>query len=207
MRLMRATAALAAAGMMALALGGCVSLFPKTKPAQLYRFGMPAAQGEATARSTAVIKGAVDFNRAAASDRILTSDGSTVAYIAEARWVSSASTLFDDALDRAFEAPNAPMLVGRARAGSDTPVLTLDVQTFETRYQGAGSPTVVVEVRADLIRPADRATLAEKTFRAETPAGDNRVGPIVQAYDASVSKVLTDLVGWTGQYAGRTPGG
>lgn len=206
MRLMRKAATLAAIGTVALALAGCISVFPKTKPAMLYRFGLPPAQDEVQARPTALIKGPVEFNRAAASDRILTSDGSTVAYIAGARWVTPAFSLFDDALDRAFEAPGAPMLVGRVRGGADTPVLALDVTTFETRYQGGASPTVVVEMRADLIRSKDRMTLAEKTFRAETPAADNRVGPIVQAYDASVSKVMGELVTWSAGYAGQAPG-
>jgi cholesterol transport system auxiliary component len=207
MRLMRAIAVLATAGTAALALGGCISVFPKSKPAVLYRFDVPASESAPAQRPMALIKGPVDFTRAAASDRILTSDGSTVAYIAGARWVSTAPALFDEALERAFNAPNAPMLVGRVRAGPETPVLALDVQTFETRYQGGASPTVVVEVRADLIRPADRATLAEKTFHVETPAGDNRVGPIVQAYDTSVSKVLGDLTAWSAGYAARAPGG
>jgi cholesterol transport system auxiliary component len=206
MRLMRVTAALIAAGSMALALGGCISLFPKAKPAQLYRFGLAPAHGEAAQRSAAVVKGPVDFNRAAATDRILTSDGSTVAYIAGARWVSSAPALFDEALARAFDAPGAPMLVGRGRAGMDTPVLTLDVDTFETRYQGGGSPTVVVDIHAVLVSAANRATLAEKTFHAETPASDNRVGPIVEAYNASLTKTLGDLAGWSAGYAGRPAG-
>lgn len=206
MRLMRATAVLAAAAT-AVALAGCISVFPKTKPAQLYRFGSAPAQGELAQRSSAVVKGSVDFNRAAASDRILTSDGSTVAYIAGARWVSSAPALFDEALDRAFQSPTAPMLVGRGRAGMDTPVLTLDVDTFETRYQGGASPTVVVDIHAVLISSSNRATLSEKTFHAETPAADNRVGPIVQAYDTSVSKALGELVAWTAGYAGRPAGG
>lgn len=206
MRLMRVTAAVIAAGSMALALGGCISLFPKTKPAQLYRFGVTSAQGEAAQRSAAVIRGPVEFNRAAATDRILTSDGSTVAYIAGARWVSSAPALFDEALDRAFDAPNVPMLVGRGRAGMDTPVLTLDVDTFETRYQGGASPTVVVDIHAVLISSANRATLAEKTFHAETAASDNRVGPIVEAYNASVTKTLGDIAGWSASYAGKPAG-
>ena len=36
---LRTTAAAAALALAAVALGGCISLLPKAKPAQLYRFG------------------------------------------------------------------------------------------------------------------------------------------------------------------------
>lgn len=202
MSLLRKAGIVAAAAVTALALGGCISLFPKAKPAQLYRFGATTPPAAAAPRSTVVVKGIVDFDAAAASDRILTSDGDTVAYIAGARWVASAPTLFDQALDRTFlNTPSAPMLVRRSRGTADAMVLTLDVSTFETRYTGGASPTVVVELKADLIKPTDRSTAAEKVFRVERPASDNRVSAIVQAYDAAVSQVLNDLAAWTSEYA------
>jgi cholesterol transport system auxiliary component len=201
MSLVRNLGMAAAAAVVALALGGCISLFPKTKPAQLYRFGATLPPAAAAPRSTIVVKGIVDFENAAAGDRILTSDGDTVAYIAGARWVSSAPTLFDEALDRTFQnTPSAPMLVARRRGTADAMVLTLDVSTFETRYTGGLSPTVVVEMKADLVKP-DRSTAAEKVFRVEKPASENRVSAIVQAYDAAVSQALSDLAAWTGDYA------
>lgn len=201
MRPVRKAAIVLAAGAVALSLGGCISLFPKAKPAQLYRFGASTPPAAAAPRHTTVVKGIVDFEQAAASDRILTSDGDTVAYIAGARWVSSAPALFDEALDRTFQnTPSAPLLVRRSRALADALVLTLDVSTFETRYSGGASPTVVIELKADLIR-ANRETAAEKVFRVEKPASENRVSAIVQAYDAAVTEVLADLAAWTSEYA------
>jgi cholesterol transport system auxiliary component len=202
MRLLRKAALVLAAGAVALSLGGCISLFPKAKPAQLYRFGATVPPAAAAPRQTVVVKGIVDFEEAAATDRILTSDGDTVAYIAGARWVSSAPVLFDEALDRTFQnTPSAPLLVRRSRALADALVLTLDVSTFETRYTGGAEPTVVIELKAALIRPATRETAAEKVFRIERPASENRVSAIVQAYDAAVTQVLSDLAAWTSQYA------
>lgn len=202
MRLLRKAAIVLAAGAVALSLAGCISLFPKAKPAQLYRFGVDTPPAAAAPRKTTIVKGIVDFERAAASDRILTSDGDTVAYIADARWVAGAPVLFDEALERAFQnTPSAPLLVGRARGTLDTLVLALDVSTFETRYTGGASPTVVIEMKADLVRPGTRETVAEKVFRIEKPASDNRVSAIVQAYDAAVSQVLNDLAGWTAENA------
>jgi cholesterol transport system auxiliary component len=202
MRRLRNAIMVLAAGAAALALGGCISLFPKAKPAQLYRFGADIPPAAAAPRHTTVVKGIVDFEEAAATDRMLTSDGDTVAYIAGARWVASAPTLFDEALDRTFQnTPSAPLLVRRSRALADALVLTLDVSTFETRYTGGASPTVVIELKADLIRPRNRETAAEKVFRVEKPASENRVSAIVQAYDAAVTQILVDLAAWTAQYA------
>jgi cholesterol transport system auxiliary component len=72
--------------------------------------------------------------------------------------------------------------------------LRLDVRTFEARYPG---PTVHVQVRATLTRNADRAMIGEKMFDADVPAGDNRQGPIVAAFDKAVGQVLAGVRDWT----------
>jgi len=39
--------------------------------------------------------------------------------------------------------------------------------------------------------------VGEQIFEASVPAGDNRVGAIVAAYDQAVKDVLGKLVAWT----------
>lgn len=80
-------------------------------------------------------------------------------------------------------------------------VIRLDVRTFEARYDeaGKGAPTVVVQVRAVMARPSDRALLGDKVFEGRSRAADNRVGAIVPAYDAAVGDVLGQIVAWTDQ--------
>ncbi len=72
---------------------------------------------------------------------------------------------------------------------------------FEARYLSGpkAAPTVVVRVRATLDRREGGGLIAEQPFEASVPAGDNRIGAIVQAYDQAVSKVVGDLVAWVGQ--------
>ena len=74
----------------ALALSACVSLLPKTKPANLYRFGQPIAAEAVTAPvgQVGVFRTSATFQREAAGDRLLTISGGKVAYIAETRWVA-----------------------------------------------------------------------------------------------------------------------
>ncbi|MGA0600314.1 ABC-type transport auxiliary lipoprotein family protein [Caulobacter sp. KR2-114] len=191
-------ASLAAA---ALALSACVSVFPKQAPATMFRFGVttpppaPAGGGQ----PFGVIRAVTSFDRAAASERILTVDGPEAAYIKGSRWVSGASVLFDEAVTRAFDGSGGPArLIGRGEVVRADYVLKLDVRSFEARYDhGAkAAPTVVVVLHADLDRVNDRAAVGSRTFTAEVPAGDNRVSAIAAAFDQAVTKVLGDLVLW-----------
>jgi cholesterol transport system auxiliary component len=186
-----------------LLMGGCISVFPKATPVQMYRFGetagAPAAQ--AAVASTAVLKGPIAFPPATGGDRILTTTGAENAYIGGARWVAPASSLFDEALLKAFDAPGAPRLVARGEALAAPSALRLDVRTFEARYPG---PTVHVQVRASLIRTADRSLIGERMFDAEVPAADNRQTAIVAAFDQAVGQVLTSLRDWTAQTAPKS---
>jgi cholesterol transport system auxiliary component len=142
---------------------------------------------------------ATGFDRAAASDRILTVSGTQAAYIKDARWVTSSVGLFDSALQRAFDADQGPArLVDRAETARIDYVLKLDVRTFEARYDHgqAAAPTIVVEVHAALDRTHDRIVVGDRSFKASITAGDNRVGAIAEAFDQAVAKILGELVAW-----------
>jgi cholesterol transport system auxiliary component len=183
-----------------LALGGCISLFPKPKPVQLYSFGqaIPAPTGAPAASGVTVIKGTTVFPPAAAGDQLLTATGSQQAYVGGARWVGPAAIMFDETLLKAFDAPGSPRLVERGEPIKAASTLRLDVRTFEARYPG---PTVTVQVRATLIRNADRTIAGEKMFDASVPAADNRQIAIVAGFDSAVDKVIGDIRDWTASVA------
>ena len=191
---------LATIGVCALALSGCISLLPKSKPAQLYRFGATPAAAPATAarpNAVAVFRTNGSFQGEAADDRILTITGGKVAYIAESRWVAPAETLFNEAVANAFDA-SPVRLIARGQQGRTAYALRLDVRDFETRYDhGAkAAPTVVVRLHAALTR-SDQTSVGEREFEARAPASDNRVSAIVEAYDKAVADVIGKLVAWT----------
>ena len=183
-------------------LAGCISLFPKTDPAQLYRFGATTPQVQAATAGEpgfGILLMATGFDRAAAGDRILTVTGTQAAYIKDARWVTSSVALFDSALHRAFDADQGPArLVDRAEIARIDYVLTLDVRTFEARYDHGqdAAPTIVVAVHAALDRTRDRTVVGDRSFTASVTASDNRVGAIAQAFDRAVAEVLGELVAW-----------
>jgi len=193
---------LAAMAACALALSGCISLLPKSKPAQLYRFGpAPAAAGQVRPapgpNAVAVFRSNGSFQEEAADDRILTVTGGKAAYIAQSRWVAPAAVLFDQAVAEAFDA-SPVRLLARGQQGRFAYALRLDVRNFEARYDAGpdAPPTVVVRIHAALSR-ADQSPVGEQMFEASAAATDNRVGAIVAAYDKALADVLGKLVAWT----------
>lgn len=194
----------------ALALTGCISLFPKADPSGLYRFGTvaPAATSASVEKSFGVFKTPTVFTRAAMGDRLLTFTNGEAAYIAGARWVSPAIVLFDEAAARAFEAESSPArLVTRGETGKAAMALRLEVRAFETDYVDGpkAAPEVLVEIRAVMTRNGDRALLGDKVFQTRVKASDNRVGAIVQAYDQANSKTLADIITWVGAAGAKLP--
>jgi cholesterol transport system auxiliary component len=196
----RKTFAVAALAALALSLGACVSLFPKAEPVQLYTFhgAVVAATAASAPPTVAVMRAPTSFPRAASSDRILTRNGAENAYLAGARWSAPASVLFDETLAAAFDTGTV-RLATRGEPGPSDAVLRVEVRTFEAEYRDGAeaAPTAVVDARATLISLRDRSVLGTRTFHAEHKADDNRAAPIVEAYDAALGDLMTQLVGWT----------
>ena len=189
------------AGLLAVSLTGCISLLPKEKPSRLYRFGFTAADTPATPAATrfTVRAAPIGFDRAAASDRILTVDKDQVAYIAGARWVTPAADLFQSAVVRAFATTgDQARLVAAGEPIATDYVLKLDVRSFEARYEhgAAAAPTVRIELYAALIGRKDPGAGTSRLFVASAPASSNSVHAIALAFDSALGTVLTDLTNW-----------
>jgi len=191
-----------ALSLLMLSLAGCISLLPKEKPAQLYRFGAApttVAPAPSTGERFTVRAASLGFERAAATDRILSVSGDQVAYLGDARWVNAASSLFEAAEARAFDtgaAKSRLLASGEPTAGDY--VLKVDVRSFEARYDNGASaaPKIVVEVYAALADRKDPHLGGDRLFQAVEPAESNSVHAIVGAFDKAVAAVLKDLVAW-----------
>jgi cholesterol transport system auxiliary component len=194
----------AAAALAALALAGCISVLPKAKPAQLYRFGAPPpTEGmarDATPPRVALLKAPASFARAVGGDRILTVSGAQAAYVAQARWMAPAAGLFDEATAQAYDANTGPArLVARGEVASADYVLKLDMRNFEAVYEYGpkAPPVVLVRLRAIVTKTSDRGLAGEQIFESRVKASDNRVGAIVAAFNQASGEVLGKLVSWT----------
>jgi len=198
---------LAAAGLLAISLSGCISVLPKTKPSQLYRFGVSSAEASKTpvaparAEAIGVFRAGGQFQRESAGDRLLTITGERASYIAQTRWVAPAEVLFDAAVATAFEAAPNVRLVTRGEPGRAQMSLRLDMRNFETRYDEAKTPVVLVRVRAVLVRDRSTGAVAEHIFETRVPAERNRVSAIVEAYNTAIAQVLGEVVAWTSSSA------
>jgi cholesterol transport system auxiliary component len=177
-------------------LGACISLFPKSKPVQLYRFELPATETTTVNPQVGVLLSPIDFQAASASDRILTMTGGEAAYVKDARWVSPATILFEEAVLRAFRGGRTRLLQ-RGDVAQAQYALKLGVQTFETQYDApGGAPEVIIAVHALLSRNADRVVVGDQVFTARAQASENRMGGIVPAYDQALRDVMGQLTGW-----------
>lgn len=205
----RAIAKVLAATALALSLSACITVFPESKPVGLYRFGQPevsAPKGPA-GPMVGVLKAPTVFTRASAGDRMLTIRNGEVAYIADARWVSPAFVLFEEAVANAFQAePGRARLIGRGEVSKADLALRLEVRAFEAQYVNGpkAAPEVIVRVRGVLNRNQDRALVGDKVFETRVEANENRVSAIVSAYDQATAQVLADVVAWVNA-AGPTP--
>lgn len=193
----RAVAALALAAL----LCGCISVFPKAAPEQLYRFGdIPAPKTLTTSGGDGFAVGVLptSFDRPAAGDAILTLSQSEAAYIKGSRWVGPAQTLFESAVTRAFESARAARLIARGEASRADYLLKLDVRRFEARYEQGrvAPPTIEIEVYAALSRASDHSLAGERLFDVHVAADANRAGAIVSAFDEATRQVLIALVAW-----------
>ena len=200
---MRLTPPRLAAGLVALAavaLTGCVSLFPKAEPAQLYRFGPTRVTAGVAGEGTIPLGLAmVDFSAAASGDRIMTVTGSEVAYIAGARWATPARTMFSENLRLSFgRGARVVSLIDRSEMRASNLLLSVDVSAFEVRYENGreAAPVAVVSFDAKIVRFPDRSVVAHRVFEARQPASENRVGAIVQAIDAANGQAVGELVTW-----------
>lgn len=187
---------------------GCVSLFPKAVPAQLYRFGAGEAAASPRADETAlrpVVLEPVEFPRTATSDGILTVTGDQVAYISGARWAAPARILFQEAVAGEFTRRSAKTrLANLGDAGIGALLMRISVLKFEADYGPAGPPVVRIVLSASLSTAGGRA-VGERVFTAERPAEANGVRAIVSAFDGATETVVHDLGAWTDAQADAFP--
>ena len=196
----------AALALAAIALSGCISLFPKADPAQLYRFeARPPSQMFPPGPLFGVLRLGSAFPRASSGDRILTvNDSGEAAYIAGARWVSPAADLYMESIENAFAAQATRVrLIGPRELTRGQRSLDIAIRSFEARYDAPGlAPTIVVTARARLLVLPERTVSAERVFTVEQPATANRVSAIVEAFDLATRDINTQIVAWTDASAG-----
>jgi cholesterol transport system auxiliary component len=180
-------------------LTGCSGILGGGGPTRFYRFGNVVGATPAPDSSIATQARLVGFRGAlfpteSGGDRILTTRGGNVAYVADSRWIAPAAELFNATLRREF-ARSLPgvRLIGPGESVRTDFALSVDVRRFEAVYESGDAPVVTVEANAKLIRWTDQAIAGEWTFTSRKPASENRVASIVSAYDEATIEIIDQL--------------
>lgn len=131
-------------------------------------------------------------------DRIVVRQGGQVSVLKGAQWADRLPRLIQARLVQSFENIGRKAGVGRPgdRLAADH-LLTLDIRAFEIDVD---RNLAVVSITAKLVRDASGRVGAARVFHGQQPVAAIEAAPAAQALDTALSRVLTDIVGWT---AGR----
>ncbi len=188
-----------------LSLTGCVTLLPKQKPVQLYRFSYnPASLGKdsevsqvpLTPTPIPLAMSVIAFPQASSGDRVLTSENSQLSYVADSRWAVPAQVLFNEAISDGFARAGRGLEVEARGPGSASYRLELNVRKFETDYR-RGKAMVAVDMDARLVRLSDHAIVGQRYVTADVGLQHNDMTDMVEAYNKATTQAVLALVDFT----------
>ncbi len=195
-----------APGLAGLCLGGMLlsgcsalgSLQSAATPLETYELTPLAAPAAQRATGRRVLEIALPTATGAlTSERIAIKPGPLqVQALPEARWVDEATDHVQLLLVRSLANAGAFGLVTAAGAGP-TPdyVLLSDLQAFQAEL-GAGGVNVVIQTTLSLIDARDGRVVSTRSFAASQPAADTTADAIVPAFDAAMTRQLTEIAAW-----------
>jgi cholesterol transport system auxiliary component len=209
---MTASHRIAAACAAALALAGCSILGGSKEPPTIYAPEAQAAADPAWPRvdwQLGIVR--PDAPRMLDSSRIAVSPvaGELQVYKGAA-WARTPAEMLQDGVARTLEDSGRIPAVARPGSGIRADYrLLMDLRHFEARYDGAATPSAVIEVNAVLVKVADHAVVGSRTFREARPAAGTQPAVVADAFAQALQATSRDLAGWvlaTGQaHAARHP--
>ncbi len=181
-------------------LAGCVTVGPKLKPVQMYRFGFDPALLDDNAIATSgngmppvgVVLGTITFPQDSGSDRITTVEGNEVSYVSQARWTAPAQELFNEAVSTGFGYSDRVRLESRGPSAANYR-LDISVRQFESDYSH-NKPTVAITFDARLIRLDDKAVVGDKYIIESVPVGRNDMSMMADTYDKATTRAVAQLI-------------
>lgn len=188
-------------GLSALSVSACVSLLPESEPVSVYRLSAPQPAELTGDHWTVVEIDVPNAPRGLSGDQIaIMRNGSSLAYIAGARWISPAPRLLQSLVIDTFNANNAQLAPTRADDGVRADYeLRLDMQEFEAIYdRGEGvAPLIRVRISARLVAEQGRQFAGARVVTAEARATNNRTSDIVAAFDDAAQAASREIADWT----------
>lgn len=123
-----------------------------------------------------------------------------VSYLPDARWVNEAPEHVQLLLVRSLANSGRFSLVSGQSAGPDPDfILLTDLQAFQSEV---GPPKQVsIRLTATMLDAFDRRVVASRTFQQTAPTDEKTTAQIIPAFDAAMTRILTDVTNWTIQTA------
>ena len=187
-----------AIGVLALALGACGSLLETDMPVPTGYVIASLPHGAVAAQQATQVDisiGRPDVAPGLDSDRIAALKGRQLDYYRAARWGGSTVETLQAFLVGSLEDQRLFRSVTpeQARVAGDY-VLDVEVRHFQAEYPaGGGAPDVHVHMTGRLIRVVDRQLVSTVVAEARAPAGEERLGLVVQAFETATQQATKDL--------------
>lgn len=117
---------------------------------------------------------------------------------AGAVWVQPAPDMLQDTVVRLLEDSGKTAGVMRRGGGiAGEYDLVMDVRRFDADYAAGAAPAAVIEVSASLIRGEQNQVVAQRVFRAASPASTTAIPDVSRAFERSLAEVSAQVAGWT----------
>lgn len=186
--------------LLAILLGGCISLLPDAGPGpDIYRLSKIAQTTQKQKTDTLVLLPLVQAPRELKNNRVaLVTGQQSISYAANARWASSTpemlQVLFADALRNQ---PDIGVVYPEDGISADFEVRII-LQNFEAVYdQGQQTaPRAKMQILVRLIDTKTRTLVAEKTVSRSARSNDLRLGSIVAAIDQASHEAAIEMSNW-----------
>ena len=191
-------AALPAAVLLSLALGGCGSLLSSRTPAPVTYVLRPAVSAMPPAADTAPsmqVQRVASAPGYARDEILLTQPDRRLDVYASSRWPDMLPVVVERLVVDALRRRGAWSVVHDAAApyAADR-LLRVTVRRFDAEYAVAGQPpTVHVVFDATLARRGERAVVAAFTVEGSAVASDDRMSAIVAAFEQASGEALVAL--------------
>ena len=187
-------------GLLMAGLAGCSGFKSNVVETQVYLLQPSVAAAEATGAASAP-SGSLSVQMPVAapgleSDRIvLTREGGRIDYYAAASWADRLPQVLQRVTIDALRARGDFVAVQPDATTFNTDfTMQMEVRRFAAEYTAAGAPTVHVVLDCTLGRRSDRGILTSFTAEASVPAGDNRLGAVIDAFDRATGMALQQIV-------------
>ncbi len=185
--------------LMAMLLAGCVSKLVTAPPPNTYDLVGP--QSMATTRSggsggAQVLVPSPSALQILASQRIVVSRGSLMAYYPNAQYPDTLPNVLQARIIETFERSKQAHAVGRPGEGLsiDYQLLT-DIRSFNVVVSTSGL-IAEIEISARILNDRNGRIVDSKVFKATVPVAADTAPEAIAGLNAALDTVLTDLVGW-----------